>query len=213
MRIPRLTFPYVFAYDITNDERRKVVLKCLKRWRVDGQYSVHETWLRPFQMRDLSVELLDLIDRQDDSLLVCRLDQRKSSPIYQIRVNPKSTPILGKAQAASMPKLLQTGDYLVCYDIRDPKRLRRIQRLTAKRTVYLQRSVYLYRGKGKGLISLLENIKKEMSGDDDLRLYNLAHVRDVWFLSEDKPAIPEMMLNQTPPTNSSIWQRLLNWIK
>jgi CRISPR-associated protein Cas2 len=215
MTAPRSTdFPYVFAYDISDNHRRKEVLKCLKRWRVDGQYSVHETWLRPFQMRDLSVELVGLIDRQDDSLLVCRLDQRKSSPIYQMSVKPNNLkPMVGKAHPAPVPHRLQKGDYVICYDIRERKRLQRIQRLTAKRTIYLQRSVYLYRGQGKGLISLLELVEKQMEDDDDLRIYNLAHIRDTWFLSEDKPAIPEMMLKQAPKASPSMWQGLLNWIK
>ena len=205
-----LEYPYVFAYDITDDDRRKEVLKCIKRWRLDGQYSVHETWLRPFQMRDLSVALTDLID-QNDSLLVCRLDKHKSSPLYQMYV--KSTPTVGKPPPAPIPQRLSTGEYMICYDIREQKRLQRIQRLTAKHTIYLQRSVYLYRGKGNPLISLIEKLRPEMNLDDDLRIYNLAHIKDMWFLSEDKPAIPEMMLTQTPPKNPSMWQRLLNWVK
>ena len=43
-----------------------------------------ETGLRPFQVRELSVELIGLIDRKQDRLLVCRLDQRQSTPIYQM---------------------------------------------------------------------------------------------------------------------------------
>lgn len=148
-------FPYVFAYDITDDDRRKAVLKCLKRWRVDGQYSVHETWLRQFQVRDLSVELCGLIHRKKDSLLLFRLDQRKSSPIYQMCVKSPKSPLVGKPPPAPVPKQLAKGDYVVCYDIREPKRLKRIQWLTAKRTIYLQRSVYLYRGNGLGLLKLL----------------------------------------------------------
>ncbi len=210
MTAPRSTdFPYVFAYDICDDDRRKEVLRCLKRWRVDGQYSVHETWLRPFQMHDLSVELVGLINRKDDSLLVCRLDQRKSSPIYQMFVT--SQPLSGKPQPAPLPSKLRKGNYVVCYDIRERKRLQRIQRLTAKSTIYLQRSVYLYRGVGEGLILLLENVRKVMQQEDDLRIYNLSHIRDMWFLSLDKPAIPEM--RQPLPGNPSVWQRFLNWVK
>ena len=48
-----------------------------------------------------------------------------------------------------------------------------------------------------------------MDGDDDLRLYNLSTIRDVWFLSHDKPAIPEMRVTPVLPTQSSVWQRLL----
>jgi CRISPR-associated endonuclease Cas2 len=214
MSTPRIwESPYVFAYDITDDDRRDVVLKCLKRWRVDGQYSVHETWLRSFQMRDLSVELISLIDRKEDSLLVCRLDQRKSSPVYHKCFKHKSQPMAGKPLLAPLPSHLPNGDYMVCYDIRDPKRLRRIQRLTAKRTIFLQRSVYLYRGSGSGLISLVEKVSQSMKDNDDLRIYNMCHIRDMWFLSDDQPAIQEMRLSQVQVANLSFWQRLLLWIK
>ena len=214
MKGPRATdFPYVFAYDICSDERRREVLKCLKRWRVDGQYSVHETWLRPFQMRDLAVELTDLIDRKADSLLLCRLDQRKSAPVYKMLLKQSASPLLGKPVPVPVPEQLPKGSYVVCYDIRDRKRLQRIQRLTAKHSIYLQRSVYLFRGEGSSLIALLNRVKQVIEPDDDLRVYNLAHIRDMWFLSLDKPAIAEMNLSQVVAAHPSVWQRLLNWVR
>ncbi|HIE00520.1 MAG TPA: CRISPR-associated endonuclease Cas2 [Thiotrichaceae bacterium] len=189
--------PYVFAYDITDNDRRKAVLNCLKRWRVDGQYSVHETWLRPFQVRELSVELIGLIDRKQDRLLVCRLDQRRSTPIYQMQLSVTKQPLVGKPRPVPVPAQLSQGDYLICYDIREKKRLQRIQRLMAKRTLYLQRSVYLYRGKGNALLTLLEAVGTEMQDDDDVRIYNLIHVRDMWFLSHEKPVVPEIHSQKT----------------
>jgi len=206
-------FPYVFAYDICSDERRRQVFKCLKRWRVDGQYSVHETWLRPFQMHDLAVELADLIDRKADSLLVCRLDQRKSEPIYQMLLKQGASPLLGKPLPVPIPEQLPRGSYVVCYDIRERKRLQRIQRLTAKHSIYLQRSVYLFRGEGRELIALLKRVRQVIERDDDLRVYNLAHIRDMWFLSLDKPAIAEMNLSQEVAARPSVWRRLLNWVR
>jgi len=210
MSVRQWEFPYVFAYDICCDRRRRKVFKCLKQWRVDGQYSIHETWLRQFQMRDLSVELIELIDRKKDSFLVCRLDQRKSAPVYQMMVNPPvKVPVSGKPRPVAVPEHLRGGDYLVCYDIRESRRLQRIQRLTAKCTSYLQRSVYLYRGNGKGLLDLLELVRKEMAGDDDLRIYNLSHVRDMWFLSEEKSVVEEVK-SVSSGSNLSFWQRLLS---
>jgi len=206
-------FPYVFAYDITDDDRRKAVLKCLKRWRVDGQYSVHETWLRSPQARELSVELCELIDRKKDSLVVCRLDQHKSSPIYQMQVMSKEPPLTGKPRPIPVPKQLPKGNYVICYDIREPKRLQRIQRLTVKQSGYLQRSVYLYQGNGIGLLKLLKTIYAQMEGTDDLRIYNLSHIRDMWFLSQDKPVVPEMIRYQVQTGEKTWWQRLFKWIR
>jgi len=206
-------FPYVFAYDICDDERRREVLRCLKRWRVDGQYSVHETWLRTFQMHDLAVELVDLIDRKVDSLLVCRLDQRKSAPVYQLQVKQTLSPLLGKPLPVPVPEQLPRGSYVVCYDIRERKRLQRIQRLTARHSVYLQRSVYLFRGEGGELVALLRKVREVIEPNDDLRVYNLAHIRDMWFLSFDKPAIAEMNLSRAEVAHPSVWKRLLNWVR
>jgi CRISPR-associated protein Cas2 len=206
-------FPYVFAYDICDDERRRQVLKCLKRWRVDGQYSVHETWLRTFQMHDLAVELTDLIDRKADSLFVCRLDQHKSEPVYQLLLKQSVSPLLGKPVPVPVPEQLPRGSYVVCYDIRERRRLQKIQRLTARHSIYLQRSVYLFRGKGGELIALLKRVRRVIDQDDDLRVYNLAHIRDMWFLSLDKPAIAEMNLNQDVVAEPSVWGRMLNWVR
>ena len=206
-------FPYVFAYDICSDERRREVLRCLKRWRVDGQYSVHETWLRPFQMRDLAVELMDLIDREVDSLLLCRLDQRKSAPVYKLLLKQSGSPLLGKPVAVPVPKQLPKGSYVVCYDVRERRRLQRIQRLTAKYSIYLQRSVYLFRGEGSELVALLKRVREVIDKDDDLRVYNLAHIWDMWFLSLDKPAIAEMHLANEVAVRPSVWQRMLNWVR
>ena len=66
--------PYVFAYDISCPRRYRKVFRCLRYWRSDGQYSVHETWLSPSELHELSVELTALIDTEEDKLLAARLD-------------------------------------------------------------------------------------------------------------------------------------------
>jgi len=89
-------------------------------------------------------------------------------------------------------------------------RLQRIQRLTAKLTVYLQRSVYLYRGHGQGLLDLLEKVRAEMEEGDDLRIYNMSHVRDMWFLSHEKSVVQEV--GQPQGIAPTWWQRLLGLV-
>lgn len=205
-------FPYVFAYDITSDARRATVLKCLKRWRIDGQYSVHETWLHSFQVRDLSAEILTLIDRKADSVLICRLSQRQAAPIYRVQIEQKISPFLGSFKPAPVPSKLTDGWYLFCYDIRDNKRLQKIQRITAKKAYYLQRSVYLFQGSGQILKKLIEQVSEQMAGTDDLRIYVLANPSDVWFLTHDIPPLPQFQKQAVAPTTKkSLWQRLLSW--
>ncbi|NJO16590.1 MAG: CRISPR-associated endonuclease Cas2 [Thioploca sp.] len=205
-------YPYLFAYDIINDNRRNHVFKTLQRWRVDGQYSVHETWLRPPQVRDLSVELLNLIDRKQDSLIVGRLAQHQCHPIYQVSINQNKVPLMGKPRPIGVPRQLGYGWYLFCYDVREAHRLQRIQRTTAQYTLYLQRSVYLYQG--KGLLELVSRVYELMEADDDLRIYSLSGAQDLWFLSHDRPVLLQKQPSEaditTKPTG---WQRFLNWIR
>jgi CRISPR-associated endonuclease Cas2 len=207
---------YVFAYDITSEKRRGGVLKCLKRWRVDGQYSVHETWLKSFQVRDLSGELLGLIDRDEDSLLVCRLSARHASPVFQVQHQKKAAPLAGKPRSAPLPGKLAAGWYLFCYDIRENRRLQRIQRVTAKRAYYLQRSVYLYNGGGAELLKLADKVAELMQDDDDLRIYALGDPRDIWFLSNDRPPLPQIGRPQPQPqaqSKPSLWRKVTGWFK
>jgi len=109
-----------------------------------------------------------------------------------------------------VPAKLAKGDYLICYDIRENRRLQRIQRLTAKLTVYLQRSVYLYRGQGQGLLDFFTKVRAEMEEGDDLRIYNMSHVRDMWFLSYEKSVVQEV--GQPQGIAPTWWQRLVSLV-
>jgi CRISPR-associated endonuclease Cas2 len=205
-------FPYVFAYDITSNARRAEVLKCLKRWRVGGQYSVHETWLRTFQVRDLSAEILGLVDREADSVLVCRLSQRQAKPVYQVQHQQQVSPLVGKIQPGPVPAQLVNGWYLFCYDIRENRRLQKIQRATAKQAYSLQRSVYLFQGNGAILKKLITQVSDLMKDDDDLRIYVLASPSDIWFLTHDAPPLPQFQKQQAAK-KEGLWQKLLTWFR
>jgi len=125
-------------------------------------------------------------------------------------IKPKKLPLTGKPVPLPVPAKLAKGDYLICYDIRENRRLQRIQRLTAKLTVYLQRSVYLYRGQGQALLDLFTMLRAEMEEGDDLRIYNMSHVRDMWFLSYEKSVVQEV--GQPQGIAPTWWQRLLGLV-
>lgn len=92
--------------------------------------------------------------------------------------------------------------------MREPRRLRRVQRQTAKACLFLQRSVYLYHGDGHKLASVLEAVRQELQMNvDDARLYRLHGPGDLWFLSGPTPPLAE-----TPTPGVNVWQRLLNWL-
>lgn len=61
--------------------------------------------------------------------------------------------------------------YIVCYDIRDPRRLQRIHRSVVRVARRLQWSVYYFDGGRAGLLQLIQQIERLMSEEDDLRVY------------------------------------------
>lgn len=206
----RRELPYLFAYDVAAPRRARQVLRCLQRWRIDGQLSVHETQLLPFQARELAAELLEYVDRRADRLLLCRLSQRGGAPVYALSLSRPRPPMMGSRTPAPLPSRLQEGWYLLAYDVRDERRLQRTQSRTAKVCTYLQRSVYLYHGEGTGLARLLEEVTEELEHHvDDMRLYALSGPRDLWFLSGPVPPLASI---KDKRLGASLWQRLLSWI-
>ena len=65
-------------------------------------------------------------------------------------------------------------DYVICYDICDPKRLGRIHRAIKRRAVALQYSVFLFTGTAKQLQRCLDELETIMDKrHDDIRAYPL----------------------------------------
>ena len=71
--------PAVIAYDIASDKRRRRVARCLKTWRLDGQYSVFECRLTEREAEELFLQLIDLIDPDTDALLLAWMDNTRES--------------------------------------------------------------------------------------------------------------------------------------
>jgi CRISPR-associated protein Cas2 len=71
--------PAVIAYDIRCDKRRRRVARCLKRWRLDGQYSVFECRLTEAEAGELFLQLIDQIEPNEDALLLAWTDPRRAS--------------------------------------------------------------------------------------------------------------------------------------
>ena len=199
--------PYLFAYDIRDPKRARPIRQCLQRWRVDGQYSVHETRLRDLQVQELTVELLDLVDPATDRLLVARLSQRGAGAVHVLSRSPKRAPFIYEPPVP-LPARPADGWYLLAYDITDPPRLHKVQRITARRSTYLQRSVYLYHGNGAGLRDLLDELGDTINRQfDDLRVYRLSAPRDLWF-----PCGPVPPLAGFAAEPEGLWRRLQLWL-
>lgn len=70
---------------------------------------------------------------------------------------------------------MQRYDFLVCYDISNIKRLRKISKLLEKVSIRIQKSVFFYQKASKNdiktLVEKLNNILNEK--EDDIRIYQV----------------------------------------
>lgn len=65
-------------------------------------------------------------------------------------------------------------EYIICYDIRDPRRLGRIHRALKRQAIALQYSVFLFSGTPRQLESCLHTLETLMDPRaDDIRAYPL----------------------------------------
>lgn len=64
----------VIAYDISSNKRRRRVFRCLQAWQLDSQYSLFECLLTQREAEELFLQLTDMIDESEDSLLLAWLD-------------------------------------------------------------------------------------------------------------------------------------------
>lgn len=60
----------VVAYDIASHRRRRAMLRAIRRWRLDGQLSMHECRLSRDEATELYLQLAELIDPASDRLLL-----------------------------------------------------------------------------------------------------------------------------------------------
>lgn len=71
--------------------------------------------------------------------------------------------------------------YLLAYDVRDKKRLRRLHYALKKQALPLQQSVFLVQADKKRLKFLVGLVKSRTATNlDDVRVYPLHHPNDMW---------------------------------
>lgn len=73
-------YPAIIAYDIHSQQRRSKALRVLKKWRLDGQKSVHECLLTAKEAQHVFNELLHIIDEDSDRLMLAWITPYK--PIF-----------------------------------------------------------------------------------------------------------------------------------
>jgi len=89
--------------------------------------------------------------------------------------------------------------YLLAYDIRDPRRLRRFHYRISKLALPLQESVFLLQADPEGLAALRELVKQlTHSRQDDLRLYPVTHPGAIWTAGLQKNALRDLYPARKP---------------
>ena len=75
----------------------------------------------------------------------------------------------------------KAGWYLIAYDIREPRRLRRVHRVLKRRALPVQESVFFFQGHEGALRRLLDEVAAAMHlGEDDLRAWPVDRLGDAW---------------------------------
>ena len=74
--------------------------------------------------------------------------------------------------------------FLIAYDIKDDKRLRKIAKYTESKALRIQLSLYLLENiKKKEFIDLIHKLKNMMDEEDDLRIYKVDLKKTIYFES------------------------------
>ena len=69
------------------------------------------------------------------------------------------------------------ANYLLCYDISDPRRLQRVHRYVVKHALFVQLSVYYFQGNRQALNRLLSGLSCIIEEkEDDVRVYRVRNL-------------------------------------
>ncbi len=92
------------------------------------------------------------------------------------------------------------NDYIICYDISDPRRLGRIHRLLKKQALAVQYSVFLFSGTAAQLQRCLDQLQAVMDPhNDDIRAYPVPRRGCAWSLGPS--ALPNGIMLSSLPTD------------
>lgn len=71
--------------------------------------------------------------------------------------------------------------FVLAYDVREPKRLKRLHYYLKKRALPLQRSVFLLHKKPSELSQILQEVRQRThKNEDDVRLYPVVSPNSIW---------------------------------
>ncbi len=189
----------VVAYDVAQPRRAYRTRRLLQAWRIDGQYSVVETWLTARERIELCADLRECLSIESDRLLV-------AMPYSGIReaLEPGGWSY-GSRESADAAATLRAveqhaGNAILAYDVRDRERLIAVQGSVAETTIALLRSVYWFRGAWRDARTVAERAAQAADlAADRIWLYPLASAADLWFVVGPVPPVLPVRRGGWPP--------------
>ena len=65
-------------------------------------------------------------------------------------------------------------NFLICYDISDDKRLKKVAKILEQNAIRIQKSIFFYQvGLNSELKNIIKSINENISKDDDVRIYKI----------------------------------------
>lgn len=171
----------IISYDVRCPKRSRRVRQALDPWRFTKQYSVYELNLTPADLRTLLTEVRDACDLSTDSLLTWQ-------PADGMRLIWNHGRLMISARGGdncwqTLPPRTALGNFVICYDISDPKTLRAVGNEVAAEAAMLQRSVYWLRASLSTLSALFARCAQRLAATDRLWAYPLRGHHDLSALS------------------------------
>ena len=100
--------------------------------------------------------------------------------------------------------------FVLAYDVRDPKRLRRLHYFLKKRALPLQRSVFLVHKKPSELNHLLQGVRQRVRmNEDDVRLYPVVSPHSIWVAGIQSQAMDGLYGDSQPRQPARGWRGLV----
>jgi CRISPR-associated protein Cas2 len=94
--------------------------------------------------------------------------------------------------------------YLLAYDIRHEKRLRRVHYFCKKHGIPLQRSVFLFKADAAGLEEMVDGVRARVSDkEDDVRLYPVTHPGSIWAAGQQSDKLQGLYGGSAPQQSQS----------
>ena len=99
--------------------------------------------------------------------------------------------------------------YMLVYDVREPKRLRRIHYFMKKRGIAMQKSVFILKIDKPGLHKLVSRVQELVNKqEDDVRIYPVTNPGSIWAAGQQEKKLENLFVG-TPKQGNSIWPKFI----